>query len=252
MSQTPALMRELDEASSATHQQQEVAHIEPEIAYTKNATNTVVENSAAQFNSAPNIAQAVRTNISSTPLDRCMLYRKLPENSRSSKRKRTIAAMEQAPVSVREIGETSAQGSSRNQGLKKTKAKNKKITIVASQKKGGQTVYSKKDQSLKEIDIQEDTQITINKCSVIYQRVYNAPTTDEVAAIWPDNTSSSESNGPYITVRGKSTKSHRIYHNYGCYDPLQYPLLFPHGDCGWVRFWPRTVKDSSKQTPLRL
>ena len=24
-----------------------------------------------------------------------------------------------------------------------------------------------------------------------------------------------------------------IYHYYGCYDPLQYPLLFSFGDCGW-------------------
>ncbi|XP_021747135.1 uncharacterized protein LOC110712984 [Chenopodium quinoa] len=93
--------------------------------------------------------------------------------------------------------------------------------------------YARFFRSLREIDIEEDTQILINKNTVVDQRTYNAPTTDEVAVIWPDDTSSSESSSPYIVVRGKSNDPHRIYHHYGCYDPLQYPLLFPYGDCGW-------------------
>ena len=27
--------------------------------------------------------------------------------------------------------------------------------------------------------------------------------------------------------------SHRVQYYFGCYDPLQYPLLFPYGDTGW-------------------
>lgn len=111
-----------------------------------------------------------------------------------------------------------------------------------------QNPYARFFRSLKDLDIQEDTQITINKNTVLDQRVYNAPTTDEVAAIWPENSSSSESNGPYITVRGKSTDSHRIYHNYGCYDPLQYPLLFPHGDCGWGQGLAKDSGSGEQQT----
>jgi len=39
--------------------------------------------------------------------------------------------------------------------------------------------------------------------------------------------------GPYIPVHGKSNKKHQIKHYHGCYDPLQYPIIFPLGDYGW-------------------
>ncbi|XP_021766979.1 uncharacterized protein LOC110731425 [Chenopodium quinoa] len=71
--------------------------------------------------------------------------------------------------------------------------------------------------------------------ALLDQRVYNAPAVDDVVVIWPENASSSQSLGPHIIVTGKSDEPHRIYHNYGCYDPLQYPLLFPHGECGWTQ-----------------
>ncbi|XP_021751576.1 uncharacterized protein LOC110717232 [Chenopodium quinoa] len=80
-----------------------------------------------------------------------------------------------------------------------------------------------------------DVYIVLHENTVHDQRVYNAPSVDEVAVIWPDNASSSESLSPHILVAGKSYECHRIYHNYGCYDPLQYPLLFPYGDCGWTQ-----------------
>ncbi|XP_021744629.1 uncharacterized protein LOC110710611 [Chenopodium quinoa] len=94
----------------------------------------------------------------------------------------------------------------------------------------------------------------------VTKRVYNAPSTDEVSVIWPENTSSSESESPHILVTAKKEPSehdsleddlpeddsldndssrkkscHRIMHYYGCYDPLQYPRLFPYGDCGWTQ-----------------
>ncbi|XP_021730838.1 uncharacterized protein LOC110697766 [Chenopodium quinoa] len=67
------------------------------------------------------------------------------------------------------------------------------------------------------------------------QRVYNAPTTDEVAVIWLENTSSSEPESPHILVTCVDDSSHMIQHYYGFYDPLQYPLLFPYVDCGWTQ-----------------
>ncbi|XP_021739852.1 uncharacterized protein LOC110706262 [Chenopodium quinoa] len=67
------------------------------------------------------------------------------------------------------------------------------------------------------------------------QRVYNAPTSNEVVVIWPETTSSSEFESPQILVTSQNDSSYRIKHYYGCYDPLQYPLLFPYGDCGWTQ-----------------
>ncbi|XP_021761053.1 uncharacterized protein LOC110725888 isoform X2 [Chenopodium quinoa] len=93
--------------------------------------------------------------------------------------------------------------------------------------------YAKFFKSLREIEVTEETEIRLNKYPVLDQRVYNAPTSEEVAVIWSEGTSSSQSNSPHIIAHGKSNKSHKIYHYYGCYDPLQYPLLFPRGDCGW-------------------
>ncbi|XP_021737552.1 uncharacterized protein LOC110704077 [Chenopodium quinoa] len=74
-----------------------------------------------------------------------------------------------------------------------------------------QNPYAQFFRSLKEIDIHEETQIIINKNTVLDQRVYNAPTTDEVAAIWPDDTSSSELNGPYITSQGLKKNDGQVH-----------------------------------------
>ncbi|XP_057534285.1 uncharacterized protein LOC130812729 [Amaranthus tricolor] len=93
--------------------------------------------------------------------------------------------------------------------------------------------YAQFFQSLRDINVHENTRIFLNKSSSLDQRVYNAPSSSEVAAIWIDDFPSDDSTSPYIAVCGKSNKSHRIYHYYGSYDPLQYPLLFPSGDCGW-------------------
>ncbi|XP_074296943.1 uncharacterized protein LOC141627609 [Silene latifolia] len=95
--------------------------------------------------------------------------------------------------------------------------------------------YARFFRSLRELPVNENTQILLNRDTVLDQRVYNAPTSDEVAVIWTESSSSSESNTPHITVTAKNNESHRIMHYYGCYDPLQYPLLFPSGECGWVQ-----------------
>lgn len=92
--------------------------------------------------------------------------------------------------------------------------------------------YARFFRSLREVNVDESTNIIINSNIVPDPRVYNAPTSDEVFVIWPDSVSSSQSSWPHILVTAKSAKSYRIAHFYGCYDPLQYPLLFPRGECG--------------------
>ncbi|XP_021723374.1 uncharacterized protein LOC110690793 [Chenopodium quinoa] len=89
--------------------------------------------------------------------------------------------------------------------------------------------YARLFRSLRKIQVTESTQILINKTTVPDQRVYNAPSTDEVAVIWPEGDGSSYSDLP------KKSSCHRIMHYFGCYDPLQYPLLFPYGECGWTQ-----------------
>nr|XP_027090265.1 uncharacterized protein LOC113711301 [Coffea arabica] len=64
-------------------------------------------------------------------------------------------------------------------------------------------------------------------------RVYNLPSASLVAAIWTENQGESGHKGTHIQVYTHSNSSYRIRHYYGCYDPLQYPILFPCGECGW-------------------
>ncbi|XP_074301013.1 uncharacterized protein LOC141632360 [Silene latifolia] len=73
----------------------------------------------------------------------------------------------------------------------------------------------------------------LNTHTSLDQRVYNAPTSDEVAAVWLDNTMLQENESPHIVAYRRAETTHQIKHFYGCYDPLQYPLLLPKGKSGW-------------------
>lgn len=87
--------------------------------------------------------------------------------------------------------------------------------------------------SLRETGITERSQIIIPHNPVLDQRVYNAPTSNEVDAIFIEETNSTQIHSPHIIVYGKSKEPHRVMHYFGCYDLLQYPLLFPKGESGW-------------------
>ncbi|KAG2685284.1 hypothetical protein I3760_10G118000 [Carya illinoinensis] len=65
------------------------------------------------------------------------------------------------------------------------------------------------------------------------QRVFNAPTSSQVAAIWVENDDEDQLRGRDIFVFNHYGGSHIVQYYFGCYDPLQYPLLFPFGDVGW-------------------
>ncbi|KAG5523753.1 hypothetical protein RHGRI_030663 [Rhododendron griersonianum] len=65
------------------------------------------------------------------------------------------------------------------------------------------------------------------------QRVYNSPAADQVGAIWIEGNNANVSHERDIIVHSNSRHKHRVQHYYGCYDPLQYPLLFARGEVGW-------------------
>ena len=69
--------------------------------------------------------------------------------------------------------------------------------------------YAQFFRSLCDIDVDENIRIFLNKSSSLDQRVYNAPSSSEVAAIWIDDFPSDDSTSPYIAVWGKSNKFHR-------------------------------------------
>jgi len=67
------------------------------------------------------------------------------------------------------------------------------------------------------------------------QRTHNAPTASQVAAIWinddiPQNVVQKRD----IVLYTQMDQLIHISELNGCYDPLAYPLLFPHGEQGWA------------------
>lgn len=93
--------------------------------------------------------------------------------------------------------------------------------------------YSKFFRSLSDITNLHDHQIRIRCDPGLDQRVFNSPTASQVAAIWVEDDENANVRVRDITIYGHSGDSHRAHYYYGCYDPLQYPLLFPYGESGW-------------------
>ncbi|XP_073119840.1 uncharacterized protein [Henckelia pumila] len=90
----------------------------------------------------------------------------------------------------------------------------------------------------------KDVTLQICKNAGVDQRCYNNPTPDQVAAIWIEG---NNPNIPYdrdIILHGSDGQKHRIKHYFGCYDPLQYPLLFPSGENGWHQNIPKFKNES--------
>lgn len=63
--------------------------------------------------------------------------------------------------------------------------------------------------------------------------MYNKPPVSQVAAIWVESEDNEEYGPRDIEVQMHSDQSKSTQYFYGCYDPLQYPLMFPFGELGW-------------------
>ncbi|KAG5608999.1 hypothetical protein H5410_020280 [Solanum commersonii] len=55
----------------------------------------------------------------------------------------------------------------------------------------------------------------------------------KLRGIWVEQDITNSIPTPHIRIYTKSDKSQLVNYYYGCYDPLQYPLLFPYGQGGW-------------------
>jgi hypothetical protein len=75
--------------------------------------------------------------------------------------------------------------------------------------------------------------VTLNASVELDQRVYNRPTSSEVAGIWVEGNDNISSYERSIILYDRSDHQMTIQPHFGCYDPLSYPLLFPHGEPGW-------------------
>jgi hypothetical protein len=61
-------------------------------------------------------------------------------------------------------------------------------------------------------------------------RTHNAPTSSEISVVVPDG---STSNNREIIVYAKRQGLQQIKETSPYFEPLRYPLLFPHGELGW-------------------
>ena len=98
--------------------------------------------------------------------------------------------------------------------------------------------YANSFRALKDVAYLKNCMISIKWNLGLDQRVYNTPSTSEVVGIWIENNDfgnnvSDNNLDREILIYNHFCQSHKVQHYYGCYDPLQYPLLFPHGDIGW-------------------
>ncbi|KAL6581116.1 hypothetical protein OROMI_007039 [Orobanche minor] len=87
--------------------------------------------------------------------------------------------------------------------------------------------------NLRELPNIDNALIVLRADPNLDQRVYNLPLVDHIAAIWEEPFSIEDYNVRDIRVYTKCQESRSIHYYYGCYDPLQYPLLFPFGEPGW-------------------
>jgi hypothetical protein len=93
--------------------------------------------------------------------------------------------------------------------------------------------YSKQFRSLGQAQNLEDYRVILNLDQRLDQRVYNAPITSEVAAVWIEGNERRNTFDKNIILHGKNIEIHGIRSYQGCYDTLSYHILFPRVELGW-------------------
>ncbi|KAL4567118.1 hypothetical protein LXL04_022692 [Taraxacum kok-saghyz] len=93
--------------------------------------------------------------------------------------------------------------------------------------------YVKTFRSLRDLGPLDNYRVTLNASVELDQRVYNRPTTAELAGNWVEGNENITTYKRSIVVYGRSDYSTQIQPYEGCYDPLSYLLFFPNGESGW-------------------
>ena len=108
--------------------------------------------------------------------------------------------------------------------------------------------YAKFFRTLSGVPNLDNYHIVLKSIPGLDQRVYNKPTSSQVAALWIEGEDNSQTGKRDIRVHTHSGTSKNIQYYYGCYDPLQYPLMFPFGDLGWHQGIPKKgIKAQTKR-----
>ncbi|XP_027174114.1 uncharacterized protein LOC113773690 [Coffea eugenioides] len=102
--------------------------------------------------------------------------------------------------------------------------------------------YARFLRNLRSVPDLDRHKIILNCNPTLDQRVYNLPSASQVAAIWTetDVVDDTHDRSAHIQVYSHSDTGYTIKHYYACYDSLQYPLLFSHGESGWCHGIQRT------------
>ncbi|KAL3831157.1 hypothetical protein ACJIZ3_019959 [Penstemon smallii] len=93
--------------------------------------------------------------------------------------------------------------------------------------------YGKFFRRLRSWDNLGDARIVIRTSPALDQRNCNVPTVDDVAGVWKDGDEDVSGSQRDIRVYTEEGRTHKVNYYYSCYNPLQYPILFPNGEPGW-------------------
>ncbi|XP_073024213.1 uncharacterized protein [Primulina eburnea] len=95
--------------------------------------------------------------------------------------------------------------------------------------------YASFFRSLNSIKNLSEYKISLQADPTIDQRTLTKPTMSQVAGIWLESNENEQCTSQHIQVYPKDNRPQIIKHYFSCYDPMQYPLIFPNGESGWHR-----------------
>ncbi|GKC15517.1 uncharacterized protein Tco_1012299 [Tanacetum coccineum] len=93
--------------------------------------------------------------------------------------------------------------------------------------------YVQTFRSLRELGPLDNYRVGLKKDLRLDQRLYNRPTTSEVAGIWVEGNDNISAYERSVVIYGRSEYPETIQPHHGFYDPMSYVLFFPYGETGW-------------------